>query len=155
LPSDLALRLLAARHSAPLRAAGARFASGAALNQLPRVLKSDPAPSVRQAAAERWLAKQGVAGIDAARPSLRDSDREVRLAALMALARLGPPAVPALENEIATAPPEAARVAVGALALAGGSEALRALRELAETHPDEGVRLLARTALGEPIGHRH
>jgi hypothetical protein len=154
LPAELSLRLLALRDAPELRAAGARFATGAALAQLPRLLRSDPAPAVRTAAAERWLEREGVAGIDAARPALRDADREVRFAALMAVARLGPPAVPALRDEIGSAPPDAARIAVGALVVAGGSEAAQALSELAETHPDEGVRLLARTALGRPIGHK-
>jgi hypothetical protein len=42
---------------------------------------------------------------------------------------------------------------VAALALAGGPASARALAEIAELHPDPGVRLLARTALGRPIGH--
>lgn len=153
LPDALSLELLAARDSAAHRAAGARFARGAALERLPRVLRSDPEAAVRGAAAARWLAQKGVAGAPQAGPALHDSDRDVRMETLMALAALGPESVPTLRDALPAASPELAREIVGALAKAGGPEATQTLVELAETHPDDGVRLLARTALGRPIGH--
>jgi HEAT repeat protein len=153
LPSDQALRLLDAKGSVAHRRVGARHASGAAVQRLPAVLRSDPAPPVRAAAAERWLAQRGLDGVDAMRPALRDSDPAVRNAALIALAKLGPGAVPTLRGEIESAPPEEARPAVAALVLAGGPESVRALKDLAANHPDAGVRMLAETALGRPLGH--
>lgn len=153
LPSARAQRLIVMRDSASHRRVGALYASGAALEQLPSLLRSDPAPEVRGAAAARWLDAKGIAGLDRVRPALRDSDPRVRDATLLELARLGPGAVPALRAEVDSAPPEGARSAVAALALAGGPASARALAEIAELHPDPGVRLLARTALGQPIGH--
>ncbi|HVN38574.1 MAG TPA: HEAT repeat domain-containing protein [Myxococcota bacterium] len=154
LPASLAERLLAVRDSEPLRAAGARFATGSALERLPRVLRSDPAPSVRGIAAQRWLAVKGIAGAPELRPALLDADRDVRLAALLALAQEGPEAVPTLRDALPAASPELAREIVAALSLAGGPQAVQALVELAETHPDPGVRLLAKSALGREIGHK-
>jgi hypothetical protein len=152
-PADVD-RLLAAKSSAPHRAAGARYASGAAARRLPALLKNDPAPSVRAAAVARWLKLEGIGGADQASPALRDSDLLVRNTALLSLARLGTDAVPVLRAAIETAPPEVARGAVAALTVAGGTASLTVLREVAESHPDEGVRMLARTALGEPMGHK-
>ena len=154
LPSPLSLRLLGAADSPPLRAAGARFATGAAVERLPRVLRSDPAPEVRKAAALRWLAQRGVAGSPELRPALMDSDRQVRMVVLLALAQEGPPAVPALQDVLPAASPEITREIVAALSAAGGPEATLVLRELAETHPDESVRQLAGVAIGRPLGHR-
>jgi len=154
LPAALAERLLAVRDSEPLRAAGARFATGSALERLPRVLRSDPAASVRGIAAQRWLAMKGIAGAPELRPALLDADRDVRLAALLALAQRGPEAVPTLRDALPAASPELTREIVAALALAGGPEAAQALVELAEKHPDAGVRLLAKSALGREIGHK-
>ena len=154
LPSEQALRLLAVSDADDHRRAGARYASGAAVQRLPAVLKSDAAPKVRAAAVTRWLEVEGVGGADRASPALRDSDAEVRNVALMALAQLGPDAVPVLRAAIETAPPEVARSAVAALTVAGGPASTSVLRQLADTHPDEGVRMLAGAALGRPMGHR-
>jgi hypothetical protein len=154
LPAPLALRLLGAADSPPLRAAGARFATGAALERLPRMIRSDPSPEVRRAAALRWLAQKGVAGAPELRPALLDADRDVRMAVLLALAQEGPPAVPVLQDVLPAATPEITREVVAALSAAGGPEATGILRELADTHPDESVRQLAGVALGRPLGHR-
>lgn len=153
LPSEQALRLLASGE-APERRAGARYASGAAVQRLPTVLRSDPVAAVRGAAATRWLEVEGVGGADRASPALRDSDAQVRNDTVMALGRLGPDAVPVLRAAIETAPPDVARSAVAALTVAGGPASKTALREIADTHPDEGVRMLAGAAIGRPIGHR-
>jgi HEAT repeat protein len=109
---------------------------------------------VRAAAAARWLEVEGVRGADRVSPALRDSDADVRNATLMALAKLGPDAVPVLRAAIETAPPEVARSAVAALQVAGGPASVTLLRQLAESHPDEGVRMLAGAALGRGIGHK-
>ncbi|HEX5067355.1 MAG TPA: HEAT repeat domain-containing protein [Myxococcota bacterium] len=154
LPSALCERLLAARDSAPLRAAGARFATGPAVERLPRLVRSDAAPEVRKAAALRWLAQKGVGGGPELRPALLDSDRDVRMAVMLALAQEGPTAVPALQDVLSAATPEITRELVAALSLAGGPQAQSLLRELAETHPDESVRQLAGVAIGRPLGHR-
>jgi HEAT repeat protein len=153
LPNEQALRLLGARDSADHRRAGARYASGDAVQRLPAVLRSDPAAPVRAAAAVRWLEVEGVRGADRVSPALRDSDPAVRNGTLMALAKLGPDAVPVLRAAIETAPPEVARSAVAALQVAGGPASVTLLRQLAESHPDEGVRMLAGAALGRGIGH--
>jgi HEAT repeat protein len=62
--------------------------------------------------------------------------------------------VPTLRDALPAASPELAREIVAALSLAGGPQAAEALVELAETHPDPGVRLLAKSALGREIGHK-
>jgi HEAT repeat protein len=97
---------------------------------------------------------KGIAGAPELRPALLDADRDVRLAALLALAQEGPEAVPTLRDALPAASPELAREIVAALSLAGGPQAAQALVELAETHPDPGVRLLAKSALGREIGHK-
>lgn len=155
LPAPLVARLLASGAAAEYRALGARYASGPAEARLPELLRTDSSPAVRIGAVERWVELRGVDGIDYAIFALDDADPTVRRAALAAIGRLGPPAVPALREVIDKGPTHAARAAVGALLIAGGPEAARTLAEIAENHPDEGVRALARTALGRPIGHRH
>ena len=56
---------------------------------------------------------------------------------------------------VTSASPEAVRAAVTALMLTRSSAGNAALLEIATTHPDPGVRKLARVALGEDLGHQH
>jgi len=155
LPAERARALLARDDSAAHRAAGARYAPEALADALPPLVRRDPAPRVRAAAISRWIGLRGVDGVDRAVFALDDADEEVRRAALVALGKLGPTAVPVLRGYVDDGAPHVARAAVGALAVAGGQAGYRALAEIAETHPDPGVRLLARTALGRPIGETH
>ena len=124
---------LLARPDAELRAVGARYATGTlAERTLPELVRGDPSPLVRSAAAEGLAATRTVWGVEACLPALADVDPPVRAAAATALGRLGAPAVPALEQAARTVPAQAAG-AVTALSLAGptGVAALRRLEATA------------------------
>jgi NAD-dependent oxidoreductase involved in siderophore biosynthesis len=71
------------------------------------------------------------------------------------VAAFGADAVPRLEDAAARWPWPAPQTAVLALRFANAPAAREALAGLAEAHPDERVRTLARLALGRPIGHTH
>jgi HEAT repeat protein len=149
-------RLLAQPESAAHRAVGARYASGPEIDKrLDRLIRRDAAPEVRAAALRRLVELRGVGAIDRVVYGLGDEDVRVREAAILSIGALGPDALPALRDVVENGPTEAARSAVGALSMMQDDAARRALVEISETHPDAGVRTLARTALGRPIGHRH
>jgi hypothetical protein len=149
-------RLLARSDSPAHRAVGARYASGPEVERrLARLIRRDAAPEVRAAALSRLVELRGVGAMDRVIYGLGDEDVRVRETAILSIGALGPEAVPALRDEVENGGPEAAQAAVGALAVAGGDSGRRALVEIAETHPDPGVRDLARAALGRPIGHSH
>ena len=136
------------RKDVELRAVGARFATGAiAERRLPPMVRQDPAPVVRAAAAEALAATRTAWGVDGAVPALADSDPTVRSSAAMALGTLGDPVVPALEA-VARTQPAAARGAITALALAGPT-GVAAVRRLVDDHPDPQLRAFARLALGQ------
>lgn len=141
------------RQEPALRAVGARFATGTlAERRLPPLVRSDPSPQVRAAAAAALAGTRTIWGVDGALPALGDADPLVRSTAAEALGALGPPAVPTLETT-ARNKPELARGAITALALAG-PDGVAALRKLAADHSDEHVRDFARLALGRgPRAH--
>jgi hypothetical protein len=141
------------RKQAPVRAVGARFATGSlAERRLPQLLRQDPDPAVRAAAAVALAESHTVWGLDDAIPALADSDPQVRSAAAQALGALGAPAIPTLES-VARSQPAAARGAITALALAG-PQGVAVVRQLAEDHPDTRLRAYARLALGQgPKAH--
>jgi hypothetical protein len=155
LSSDRSLELLGWQDAPAHRAIGARYASGPAADRLPRLLRLDPDPGVRAAAVSRWIELRGAAGVERGLVALEDADPVVQRAALVAIGSLGPEVVPPLRDVALKGPPHAARAAVAALRAAGGPEAWQTLQDIAASHPDEGVRLLARAALGRPLGHRH
>jgi hypothetical protein len=136
------------------RRVGARYAAKAATARLARLLRLDPAPEVRAAAVTRLVELHGVSEIDRVLFALDDADPTVRARAMVVVSELGAAAVPPLTKVVEAGSPEAARTAVGALQ-ATGPQGTRALERIADEHPDEGVRTLARIALGRPIGHRH
>lgn len=154
LPPVLAQRLLARNDSPAHRALAARYAPDAADAHLARLLRLDPSPQVRGAAVTRLVELRGVDEIDRVLFALGDPEPSVRTQAMLAVASLGDAAVPALRRVVDSGTPEAARTAVGALR-ATGPEGVRALAAIADEHPDESVRTLARIALGRPIGHGH
>ena len=130
-----------------LRAVGARFASGSIAERwLPGMVRGDPSPDVRAAAARGLAAQRTKWGLDAAIPALADSDPQVRSTAAAALGALGDPVVPTLEAVARTQPAEA-RGAITALVLAGPA-GVAVVRRLAVDHPDEHLRAFARLALG-------
>jgi len=153
LPAASQTRLLASESAAD-REAAARFASGATLDELPRVLRSDPAPQVREAALRRLLAVRGQDALDPALEALSDRDEKVRGAAATSLAGLGAAAVPRLLDVARDWPDPAPRMAVASLSLMRSPESGVALTDIAETHSDPAVRILARLALGLPVGHQ-
>ncbi|MGH0031409.1 MAG: HEAT repeat domain-containing protein [Myxococcota bacterium] len=148
-------RSLFARHDSPAhRAVAARHADASQRGELARRLRSDGSAEVRAAAVTRLAELDGAAALDRLLFALGDPDLEVRHAAMQAVSGLGATAVPGLREVVDYGTPEAARTAVGALR-ACGPEGARALRTVANTHPDASVRLLAETALGGSIGHKH
>ena len=79
----------------------------------------------------------------------------VRATAATSLGSLGDEAVPELRAVVEYGSPEAQRAAVTGLMFTGTAAGSAALLEIAATHPDPGVRKLARVALGEDMGHGH
>jgi HEAT repeat protein len=136
-----------------VRAVGARFASGEAVERrLPALVRSDPDPRVRAAAATALAATHTAWGVDGCVPALADSDPAVRSAAAEALGALGAAVVPQLDDVARTRPAEA-RGALTALALAGPTGE-QALRRLSVELPDPKLRDFARLALGQgPHAH--
>ena len=129
------------------RAVGARFV-GAALaeRRLPELSRSDPDARVRAAAAGALVATNTSWGLAAGIDALADREPAVRSAAAHAIARLGPVALPALDQCIALANPSAPG-AIATLALMGPSASSR-LAAIAETHGDHRLRELALLGLG-------
>ena len=152
LPDTQVERLLE-RSQPDVRAVGARFASDSlAERRLPLLVRTDPAPTVRAAAAATLAVTRTLWGVDGAVPALSDSDPSVRSAAAQALGGLGPPVVPTLEK-MARTRPEAARSAITALTLAG-PQGIAVVRRMADDHADERLRDFARLALGKgPPAH--
>jgi hypothetical protein len=146
LPAAEVERLLE-RPQPALRAVGARFATGAvAERSLPSLVRKDPSPEVRAAAAAALARQRTTWGIDGAIPALGDTDPQVRTAAAQALGALGNPVVAPLDTVARTRPAEA-RGAITALVLAGPT-GIAAVRQLAVDHSDERMRDFARLALG-------
>lgn len=152
LPAARAEALLE-RPEPALRAVGARFASGnAGERRLPALVRSDPDPGVRAAAATALAATRTAWGVDGCLPALADPDSSVRAAAASALGAIGAPVVETLANVARTRPAEA-RGALTALALAGPTGEA-ALRRLSVELPDPHLRDFARLALGQgPHAH--
>jgi HEAT repeat protein len=111
----------------------------------------DPDPAVRAAAAMTLAAREGPAANDVLIVALRETDSQVRGAAMRGLAAQGAAAVPALRDEIWQAVPSAepAQVAgaVMTLALTGG-DGVAELRRIVHEHPSEKIRGIATLALG-------
>ncbi|MGH7288769.1 MAG: hypothetical protein ACREI8_12195, partial [Myxococcota bacterium] len=68
-------------------------------------------------------------------------------------AGVGPEGVPRIREVALGWPSPAPETAVLALRLSGSPEAAASLRELADTHPDPRIRMLAGVAIGRPLGH--
>ncbi len=140
---------------AQYRAVAARFARGEqARPELMRLSMADRDPTVRSQAVTRLVALEGADAIDQALRTLSDSDPAVRVAAALALATLGADAVGPLQSVVDNGSREAALSAVAGLE-ATGVEGQSALAQIANTHGDEGVRTLARVALGGSLDAHH
>lgn len=141
---DPALRALAVAHATdPERVAA-----------LPGVLRDDPAPSVRAAAAEAVLLRDGAEGLAAVRPALADPAPEVRDRTATALAALGDAVVAPLEEILRDGSFPEASAAVLALHRVGDA-GRAAIQRLAVDAPDERLRDLAKLALGQLETHSH
>ena len=148
-------RALLDRQDSPAhRAVGARRVDAALAGRLPPLLRLEPDPSVRAAALERLVEIEGIASLDRVLFALGDPDADVRARAIQEIGGLGEEAVPSLRAVVDGGSTDAAVGAVGALR-ATGSPGMRALVEIADSHPDASVRQAAAIALGRPIGHRH
>ncbi len=138
------------------RRVAARHARGPGADAtLERLLRSDPSPEVRAAAAERLAELRGDAAMDPLLGGLSDTAPTVRGVAARHLAGMGAPAVVRLRRVVDGNDPEAARAAVVSLGLSPTAEARTALLEISETHPEPDLRSLAKLALGAPLGHEH
>ncbi len=137
------------------RRALTRWRSGpGAADALARSLQRSEDPQVRAAAVERYLELRGVEGLEEALRSLEDPEPSVRAAGSRAIATLGPDAVVPLFEYAGRGSGDAARAAVATLSRMG-LKAHLALARLADEHADEDVRMLARMAVGRPVGHDH
>jgi len=138
---------LLGRREADVRAAAAYGARDAGLQpRLARLVRRDPDPRVRAAAATALLRSAGVPALERVAPAFADRDAAVRTAAARAAGQLGTPAVAPLLTLAQRQPRTGAAVVV---ALEGiGPEARPALQMLSRTHPDRAVRHLADLALG-------
>jgi len=138
------------------RQVGARNASGAnAHDTLRALIRRDPSAAVRVSAIDRLVELRGEEAIPTVADALRDSQPAVRASAARKLGALGAAAVPELQRVVEANDADAARAAVVALALTGTAEGTAALAEIADGHPDESLRKLARVALGGDLGHTH
>lgn len=146
--------LLDAEASLEHRRVGARWARGPeAADLLARVAREDPDPAVRSKALARLVELEGAEAAERAAEGLYDPVPMVRATAATSLGSLGDEAVPELRAVVEYGSPDAQRAAVTALMLTGTDAGSAALLEIAATHPDPGVRKLARVALGEDLGH--
>jgi len=122
---------------------------------LRKLLRRDPEPAVRLAAVKRLAALEGPRALEPTARALDDPDNQVRLAAAEVLAGMGSEALPRLQRAVEDGPAPAARAAVSGLSQLGTPESQAVLREIAQTHPDHGIRTLARIAVGMCVGHVH
>lgn len=118
--------------------------------RVPLLIVEDPAPEVRSAAVEAWVAWNGAAGVPQAEPALFDVDRQVRGHAARAIGGVGEEVVPRLLELLEGRSVEDSLGPVAALSLAG-PKGYTALKHLESSHPDEKVRKLIRFALGQRI----
>lgn len=151
LPADRSAALLRSRDP-KLRIVGVRFvATAKAEEELVGLLRNDPAPTVRAAAARELVARRGAAAVDDVASGLFDAAPDVRAAAAQALASVGEPAVPTLLRLTLERTGSETHGPIAALALAGPAGG-SALVEVAASHRDPAVRKIARFALGEAPG---
>ncbi len=135
-----------------VRAAVVRRAGDGVSNATLRVLfASDPAPTVRAAAATTLAAREGPAANDVLIVALRETNSLIRGAAMHGLAAQGAAAVPALRAEIWESEPtaEPGRLAGAVLTLAlTGSDGMAELQRIVHEHPSQAIQRLATLALG-------
>jgi len=120
--------------------------------RLAALLRNDRAPDVRAAAVAILLRRRGIAALADATPALFDPDGGVRGEAALQIAALGPEAVPALIALVPGRPAEDLTGVLAALRWAGG-DGMAAVLDIADNHPDEKVRNLARVTLGRAPKH--
>lgn len=136
------------------RLIGVSRAGPESASTLAALMRSDADPAVRGAAVKRYLTLTGSDGLGPASSVLYDRDAQVRNAAAQALGDQDAAAVPYLVDVVRRGDPDSARAAVAALRFTETPEAAEALSEIAESNPDPGVRMLAKIALGRPVGHK-
>ena len=145
---------LAASPEAPLREVVARHAPASEASALAVLAGSaEPSHRVREAAVGRLatVAFDPVVVVAA----LGDGHPAVRLAAANALAARGDSEVPTLRRVAFEGTPREQQTAITGLRIWGSAAAAAVLQEIVETHPSEGMRLMAGVALGEPLGEVH
>lgn len=137
-----------------VRAVGVRYAAAPQFEErLRKLIKDDPVPAVRAAAATTVIEMNGIAAFADVVPALGDADSTVRLAAVNAVGGLGAAAVAPLTRLVEDGSLGEATGAVLALDRCGGP-GRTALMKVAADHRDERVRNVALLALGK-LGHEH
>ena len=132
-----------------LRVVGVRHARGTvAEGRLSSLIRTDPDPEVRKAAVRSIVAWRGEAALGDAEAALFDAEPSVRAVAAQAIGAVGEPAVPRLRGLLEGRGMPDAAAPIAALRFAGPA-GMAALQEVAQSHPDEKVRAVARLALGQ------
>lgn len=151
LPRERTEALLESRDP-ELRAVGVRLAATPQqIDALAGLLRNDPSPDVRAAAAETLAARRGADAVDDVASGLFDAEPSVRAAAARALGGVGEPAVATLLRLTMARTGSETHAPIVALSLTGAAGS-QALLEIAGSHPDPMVRKVARLALGEGPG---
>jgi HEAT repeat protein len=147
LPPDTVEQLVASTDPA-LRAVGVRYAAGTPSEaRAVSLVRSDPAPAVREAAVTALVAIDDPRALAAGYDALFDRVPGGRAAAAEAVGRLGGPVVPHLRELALEHEGSEASGPLGALAFAG-PEGQAVLIELSQTHPNAATRGLAKLMLG-------
>jgi hypothetical protein len=140
---------------AALRTVGAELLRGPdADERLASLVTRDDAAEVRSTAVRELVSRQGIEAVDQVLPALGDRAPEVRVATAEALSSLGDPLVPRLRKVLDDGSREAGAAAILALTRMGRPGAT-VIRDVAENHPDEKLRKLAKLALGTPLRPPH
>jgi hypothetical protein len=150
---DARVAWLLEQPDAAYREAGVRFATDPDL--LADRLRRDAAPEVRRAAALRLAAIEGQGALGPLLDAFADPDTGVRHRAAGAVASLGPAAVPPLREVALSRPSPESETAVLALRRMGSPEAMQALVQIADEHPDPAMRAVTGVAVGRPLGEAH
>ncbi len=155
LPPDVAEGLLTDADPG-VRAVGVEnLRSDDARARLAAMVRDDPAPTVRLAAGRTILTRFRAAGVPDVTGLLDHPDASVRTGIAEAAGALGPEAIKPLLAVVNEGSERAALAAILGLSQAGPKAAVT-IETIADTHPNENVRVFAGLAFGKaPDAHKH